>query len=132
MKVLIIKNPTTLKAVSPDQVEKIRQASGNGEVILAPSRLESLEHLADAEVVFGMLEREDFLRAPGLRWIHSATAGMDRFLHPEMLESDVLLSGERGLVGEHLADHAFALLLSISRQVASAVRMGLNRWLSCG
>ena len=84
MKVLIIKNPTTLKAVSPDQVEKIRQASGNGEVVLAPSRLESLEHLADAEVVFGMLEREDFLRAPGLRWIHSATSGLDRFLHPEM------------------------------------------------
>lgn len=128
MKVLIIKNPTTLKAVSPDQVEKIRQASGNGEVVLAPSRLESLEHLADAEVVFGMLEREDFLRAPGLRWIHSATSGLDRFLHPEMLESDVLLSGERGLVGEHLADHAFALLLSISRQVAAAVRMGPGIW----
>ena len=67
MKVLTIKNPTTLKAVSPDQMEKIRQALGDGEVILAPSRDEALEHLADAEVVFGMLEREDFLRAPGLR-----------------------------------------------------------------
>ena len=105
-------------------MEQIRQASDGGEVVLATSRQEAQEHLADAEVVFGMLDREDFLRAPKLGWVHSATAGADRYLFPEMLESQVLLSTEKGLVGEHLADHAFALILAFSRQVAPAIRLG--------
>ena len=36
-------------------------------------------------------------------------------MFPEMVDSDVSLTGEKGLVGPHLADHAFALLLSLTR-----------------
>ena len=43
---------------------------------------------------------------------------MDMFLYPDMLASDVVLTGEKGLVGGHLADTGFGLLLALTRQIA--------------
>ena len=40
----------------------------------------------------------------------------------------VVLTGEKGLVGSHLADHAMALLLALTRQLAAAVRDGPASW----
>jgi phosphoglycerate dehydrogenase-like enzyme len=40
----------------------------------------------------------------------------------------VCLTSEKGLVGEHLADHAFGLLLMLTRQLASALRHGPDSW----
>ncbi|PYO56021.1 MAG: D-2-hydroxyacid dehydrogenase [Candidatus Rokuibacteriota bacterium] len=49
-------------------------------------------------------------------------AGVDAILSPELVESDVILASEKGEVGIHLAEHAFALLLALTRGVHVAVR----------
>ena len=53
---------------------------------------------------------------------------MDMFLYPDMLASDVVLTGEKGLVGGHLADTGFGLLLALTRQIATAIRLGPAGW----
>ena len=63
-----------------------------------------------------------------LRWVHSNTSGVDFFLFPEFVESDVLLTSEKGLVGEHLADHAFGLLLMLTRQLKTTFQYGTDAW----
>jgi phosphoglycerate dehydrogenase-like enzyme len=50
------------------------------------------------------------------------------FLFPEFVKSDVLLTSEKGLVGSHLAEHAFSLLLMLTRQTARAMVMGSDAW----
>jgi D-3-phosphoglycerate dehydrogenase len=45
-----------------------------------------------------------------------------------MVASDVLLTGEKGLVGEHLGDHAFALLLALTRQLKRAILEAPATW----
>jgi phosphoglycerate dehydrogenase-like enzyme len=50
------------------------------------------------------------------------------FLYPAMKQSAVLLTGEKGLVGGHLADTGFGLLLALTRQIATAIRMGPEGW----
>ena len=40
----------------------------------------------------------------------------------------MILTSEKGLVGEHLADHAFGLLLMLTRQLATALRLGPDAW----
>jgi D-3-phosphoglycerate dehydrogenase len=47
-------------------------------------------------------------------------------LFPAFVDSDIVLTSEKGLVGEHLADHAFGLLLSLTRSIAWAARQ--RRW----
>jgi phosphoglycerate dehydrogenase-like enzyme len=50
------------------------------------------------------------------------------YLFDEMVNSEVLLSGDKGLVGSHLAEHTFALLLAITRRLAQAVIDGPVSW----
>ena len=49
---------------------------------------------------------------------------MDDYLYDEFRNGDVILTSEKGLVGEHLADHGFGLLLMLTRQLATALRLG--------
>jgi len=69
-----------------------------------------------------------FQASPRLRWVHAIASGVDAFLYPEFMASPVLLTSEKGLVGEHLADHAFGLLLMLTRQLATALKLGPDAW----
>jgi phosphoglycerate dehydrogenase-like enzyme len=69
-----------------------------------------------------------FAASTALRWVHATASGIDEFMYPEFRDSDVLLTGEKGLVGGHLADHGFGLLLAITRRIAVAIRLGPAGW----
>jgi phosphoglycerate dehydrogenase-like enzyme len=57
-----------------------------------------------------------------LSYYHSIGAGVDAVLSPELVQSDIPLASEKGGVGIHLAEHAFALLLALSRGLHTAIR----------
>jgi phosphoglycerate dehydrogenase-like enzyme len=117
MRILIVTGGLTLSEVTEEEMEQIYVASGEGDIVVASTPDEAKKHWPDAEVAMGTLDRETFLTARNLRWLHNTAAGADMLMFPEMVESDVRLSGDKGLVGEHLADHAFALLLTLTRQM---------------
>ncbi|MCH7744333.1 MAG: D-2-hydroxyacid dehydrogenase, partial [Proteobacteria bacterium] len=96
-------------------------------VVVSPQK-EAIEHADDAEVICGFVPKTLFDAAPNLRWVHAIASGVDAFLYSEFVESDVLLTSEKGLVGEHLADHAFGLLLMLTRQLATALRYDSDSW----
>src|SRR5690606_24541922 len=97
MKVLVIKRPLTLPDVGPEEMTAIKAAAGDAEVVVVDSEEEARPHLADAEVILGSLGRDDFLLAKNLRWMHAVSSGADSLLYPEMVASDVTLTGEKGL-----------------------------------
>src|SRR5213594_95370 len=78
--------------------------------------------IVDAEVLFGRVTPDVLGQARRLRYYHSIGAGVDAILSPELVESDVVLASEKGEVGIHLAEHAFALLLGLTRGVHTALR----------
>jgi phosphoglycerate dehydrogenase-like enzyme len=86
------------------------------------SKVELLEAMPDVEVVFGAFSRDMFERAARLRWVQILSAGVDGLMYPEFVESEVVLTSAKGLVGTHLAEHAMALLLALTRGIALAVR----------
>ena len=47
---------------------------------------------------------------------------MDGLLHGELVESDLVLCSAKGTVGVHLAEHAMALLLGLTRGLHTALR----------
>jgi phosphoglycerate dehydrogenase-like enzyme len=80
------------------------------------------KEIADTDVVFGRVPNDVFLGARRLRYYHSIGAGVDAILTPELVASEVILASEKGEVGIHLAEHAFALLLALTRGLHTALR----------
>ena len=109
-------------AVEDRHVEQIRSVSDDVEVVRADSEGELLEVVPEVEAVFGELGPEMLRRAGRLRWVQATGAGVDSRLHPELVESDVILTSAKGIVGVHLADHAMALLLALVRGIGWAIR----------
>jgi len=127
MKILIIPG-LTLPPPAPHDIERIRAAAGpDSEVVVCEMRA-ALAQAADAEVILGLLTEKLFAAAPRLRWVHAIASGVDSFLFPAFRASSALLTSEKGLVGEHLADHGFGLLLMLTRQLAAAQRLGAASW----
>jgi phosphoglycerate dehydrogenase-like enzyme len=127
MKILIIPG-LTLPEISETDLAQIRQVAGDNAQIVVTTQRQAAQHAADAEVILGLVPESLFKAAPNLRWVQAIASGVDMFLYPEFVDSEVLLTSEKGLVGEHLADHAFGLLLMLTRQLATALKFGADSW----
>jgi len=106
----------------------------NLEIVRADGEEELLAASADADiaVMMGMgWLRGGFAaylaHAKKLRWFHCSSAGVDPLLCPEFIASDVVMTCAKGApIGPLLAEHAFALMLSLTRGIAACARLG--RW----
>ena len=126
---VLVTKTLTLPDVSPADEAAIREAAGPGAVVNIVDRpRDGVPLAADAQVILGIVPEWLFDAAPKLRWIHATASGVDMFMYPKFLDSDVVLTGEKGLVGSHLADHAFGLLLALVRRIATAVKLGPEGW----
>ena len=125
---VLLMQTLTLPDVTPF-VDDIRAAAPEGSTInVSESMREAAPLLADAEVVLGIINDKLFEMAPNLRWVHATASGIDMFMFDDFIESDVLLTGEKGLVGGHLADTGFGLLLALTRQIHTAIKLGPDAW----
>ena len=100
MKVLVIPG-LTLPEVSETDLERIRIAAGADSEVVVTRQRDAADHAADAEVILGIVSEKLFHAAPKLRWVHAIASGVDMFLYPEFVNSKVVLTSEKGLVGEH-------------------------------
>lgn len=127
MKILVIPG-LTLPEVAQETVEQIREAGGGDAEVVVTDQSDAVNHVGDADVVLGFVSRKMFRASNKLRWVHAISSGVDMFLYDDFVNSDVVLTSEKGLVGEHLADHGFGLLLMLTRQLATALRHGPDSW----
>ena len=122
MKVVLIPQRIIAPLDDEQQVRRIREAAGAEDVVvLASDEGTWRRELHDADVLFGDVTPNILESGPQLRWVQSVGAGVDRIA--QMLAGrPVRLTGVRGIVGPQLAEHALALLLSLTRGVAAAIR----------
>lgn len=101
----------------------ILDAAGAGaSLVEAKEPARQRAEIVDADVLFGRLAPDIFALNRRLRYYHSIGAGVDAVLSPELVQSDIPLASEKGGVGIHLAEHAFALLLALTRGLHTAIR----------
>lgn len=126
---ILVVTGLTLPEISDEQLAQIRAAAPPGSTVRVANGLrEAVEAAGDAEIILGYIPKPLFEAAPRLRWVHAIASGVDAFLYPEMKQSPVLLTGEKGLVGGHLADTGFGLLLALTRQIKAAIQLGPDAW----
>jgi phosphoglycerate dehydrogenase-like enzyme len=89
--------------------------------------------LPRAEVVFAWrqpphLERHWDL-ARRLRWVQTASAGVERSLFPALVESDVVLTNSGGVFDAGMAEYALSLLLFLAKDLRTTVDLQkLGQW----
>ena len=86
-----------------------------------------MDEIANADVVFGRMPKEAFLRAKNLKWVQSIGVGFETMLYPEMVESDVIVTNTAGAFDSAMAEHAIALMLSHTRSVVASDRLRKDR-----
>lgn len=76
-------------------------------------------HLAEADVlVVSRFWRNDFVdRAPRLRFIQSVSAGTDQYDLDAIRAKGIRLASAQGVNANAVAEHAFALILALSRRI---------------
>lgn len=121
MRVMLTPREHIWPDVTGEQLARLR-AAGAEEVIVASDRATQLSAIRDADVLIGVIDEEMLEHAGRLRWMQSLSSGVDMYLFPAFVESDIILTSEKGLVGPHLADHAFGLLLALTRSIGWATR----------
>lgn len=99
------------------------------EVRFLPQGESLREHIVDVEILFGHLGEDAIPEATALRWVHQPHAGVEGFMYPSFKASDVILTNCRGLYGTQIAEHAFALLLSLTRRIPDQLEfMKTKHW----
>jgi phosphoglycerate dehydrogenase-like enzyme len=84
--------------------------------------------LADAEVFVGWDFPPDlFASARRLRWIHTASAGVENNLFPALVASDVVLTNSAGLHSVCIPEHVLGQMLVLARNFHEAERLRQRR-----
>jgi phosphoglycerate dehydrogenase-like enzyme len=98
------------------QLLRITQAFPQVEFQTALSENLILQTVGDAEVVFGDLSRDAFLKAEKLRWIQCHGAGVNKLVAiPELVASNIPVTNTSGAHAPTIAEHFFGGLISLTR-----------------
>jgi phosphoglycerate dehydrogenase-like enzyme len=100
----------------------IQQAARGHPLVLVRSEDELRAEGPDTVVLYGSLPESLWDAFPRLRWLQSQSAGVEGQLFPALVESDVILTNAKGIHAPYCAEHAFALLLGLTRGLGQALR----------
>ncbi len=99
----------------------IKRAAPNLNLVF-PDRDRLMTEIVDADGVVGTITREQVLAARKLKWVQVNAAGVENYVSiPELRDSPVVLTNMKIVQGIEIADHAFALLLGLTRRLDVAI-----------
>ena len=119
-KVVITSPGAYYSPLGPAELDALRAAAPDVKIV-APEAGRILAELPDADGVIGTITPEMLRVAKKLKWVQVGVAGVERFLSPELVRSDVTLTNCKILQGPEIADHAMAMLLALTRQIHRAI-----------
>ena len=111
-----------VEAISDDAPSEV-------EIRYLPSGETIGDHVSDVDIIYGHIGKVDLAKAKSLRWVQVASAGVEGMMYPAFKDSDIILTNSRRMHGSQIAEHAFALLLSLTRRIITQYDfMKEKRW----
>jgi phosphoglycerate dehydrogenase-like enzyme len=113
-------------------LEQIREAAPGARIVTLSREGLTDEPVDDVEVLLrGWLSSEAFdrllARAPNLKWVHSASAGVERALTPAALERGILITNARGVFSRPIAEYVLMMILAVSRRLPGLLELQRER-----
>lgn len=110
---------------TPAGVAELQSMSAKVRVI-AVDRGSVMREIGDADAFIGEIRPEEVRAGKNLKWVQSMSAGVERFLalsgSDALRNSSIVLTNNRIVQGPEIADHAFAMLLSLTRKLGPFIR----------
>ncbi len=94
------------------QVAELRSAVPEADIT------ESMDQIGEVDAIIGNVSSDALRQAKNLKWFQTRSAGVERYLHlsdPWLRDSNVVLTNGRIVQGPEISEHAFALLLALTR-----------------
>jgi phosphoglycerate dehydrogenase-like enzyme len=113
-------------------LDRIREAAPNARIVMLSIEGIPDSPLDDVEVMLrGPLPAAVFdrvlLRAPQLRWVHSATAGVERVLTPASRQRGLVITNARGVFSRPIAEYVMLMILAVSRRLPQLLELQRER-----
>ena len=105
----------TMDEIPAAYQEKLRASAPNLDLTLCRDEEQFRREVADAHVIFGDFSREDLRAARQLRWIQYSAAGVEHILHPELVDSPIVLTNMQRIFSPTISETAIGLLLTLTR-----------------
>jgi phosphoglycerate dehydrogenase-like enzyme len=108
--------------ISPENLEQLRAIS--------PQVTASRDvPLAAANAVLGNVSSDEVAAAKNLRWVQCPSAGVEHCPLQEYLARDIILTNGQGCYAPEIAEHAFGLLFSLTREIGPQTKkMRERKW----
>lgn len=120
-------NIVTCFPIESSQVEQIETVIASlseecvGFDILVSSQGDIGKHIMDADIFFGHaktpVDWKAVVAQKRLRWIQSSAAGLDHCLTPEVIDSEIVVTGCSALFARQVAETSMALLMGLVRRL---------------
>lgn len=106
--------------MSDEMLQELRAAAPGVRIVRGVTRESALERAGEIDAIDAHLLTPELLeKATKLAWVQSRSAGVERYLSLKGLaENDrIVFTNMRGAHGPAIADHAFAMLLTLTRDL---------------
>jgi D-2-hydroxyacid dehydrogenase (NADP+) len=102
------------------EIQELRDIAPSLNIVF-PERENIAKEIVDADAVIGSITAEQVRSAKKLKWVQVTSAGVENYLFPEIKNSEITLTNMKIIQGIEIADHAFALLLGLTRRIDLAM-----------
>ena len=120
--------------ISEEVAAMLEAAPSEMEIDFLPDGAKLSDHISDAEILYGVVSEDALPHAKSLQWVMQPFVGVERSMYPAFKESPITLINSKRLYGPQLAEHAFALLLALTRGVNAQLELMRDKewkWTPC-
>ncbi len=120
--------------ISQEVADMLQDAPPEMEINFLPEGESLSDHLSDVEILYGRVSESAFPHATSLQWVMQPFVGVEGSMYPAFKESAITLVNSKRLYGPQLAEHAFALLLALTRGINTQLDLMREKewkWLPC-
>ena len=129
-KVVITNLGPAYSRIGEKELAEFRAAAPHIDLVVAEDKLKMMAEVVDADGIIGTINAEIFKAAKKLKWVQVQQAGVENTLFPELKNSQVVLTNCKITQGPEIGDHAFAMLLSLTRELHRIIpRRVKEEWL---
>ena len=100
-----------------EALEELKAAAPDLRLVVAESEAQLASEVTDADGILGAITPKLLAAGKKLRWVQIYSAGVERYLTPELRSSPVVVTNCKIIQGPNIADHALAMLLALTRNL---------------
>jgi phosphoglycerate dehydrogenase-like enzyme/glyoxylase-like metal-dependent hydrolase (beta-lactamase superfamily II) len=112
--------------LSPSRLAELKLVAPEIEFVPARTAEEAAKLAADADGVVGFCSPAIVQESRKLRWVQVGSAGVENYLFPELVGSDLTLTSAQNVCGPEIADQVLAMLLGHARGLRKTLPVQLN------